>query len=287
MPNARITSSPLRPWRVGDSSVRSSGTTHLIQPIRLDVLVHFLAFEQLAGAVSDPQSVGSNPVDWLIRSEAFSSADNEASVPELIAELLTSPTCALEVSFASGGQLVRGAALAAAALYSDREITRVDATDKVVDRSYDVLVAEDWSQPELRALLSTWTTIDPDAAVVLIDLDAEGSAAFEHELQCRYAVMAKTLDFLSHDERIELGATESGSIRAMYLRAGGPVFAQVLDTHREAIALTRRGTAVQATLDALHVEKRQVSTSPAHQQRLRRIRRLDRRDQFLARALGR
>lgn len=251
------------------------------------MLVHFLAFEQLAGAVSDTQSVESNPVDWLIRSEAFSFADSEAPVPELVAELLTSPTCAFEVSFASGGQLVRGAALAAAALYSDRGITRIDATDKVVDRSFDALIAEGWSRAELRALLSAWTTIDPDAAVVLIDLDAEGSAALEHELECRYAVMAKTLDFLSDGERVEIGATASGSVRAMYLRASGPIFAQVLNTHREAIVLTRRGAAVQATVDALHGEKRQASTSPAHQQRLRRIRRLDRRDQFLARALGR
>lgn len=249
--------------------------------------MHFLAFLEVTGPVSDaPPSTGL-PIDWLARSEAFSRSDNEASVPEIVAELLTSPSYSLDVSFASGGQLVRGAALAAAALYSNREITRIEATDKVVDRSHEALLAEGWTQAAVHALLSIWTMIDPSAAIVLVDLDAEGAAAFEHELECRYAVMAKTLDFVSDDEREELGATASGSVRAMYLRASGPVFAQVLDTHRDSILLARRGAAVQATVGALHAENRQASTSAAHEHRLRQIRRHDRRSQLLARAFGR
>lgn len=287
MSQSRITSSPVRPWRVDDPSTKSSGTTHLIQSNRLDVLAHLLAFEQLAGVDSTFAGGSTGDTDWLARSEEFSSQDNEVGVAELAAELLTSSTCDLRVSFASGGQLVRGATSAAAALYSGAPYTRVEAADKVLDRSYDVLAADGWAPNELCGLLSCWSRIDDDAAVVLVDLDAAGSAELEYELCCRYAVLANTINFLSDAERNQLSAIGSGSVRVMYLRAGGPIFAQVLDSHRTAISLTRRGTSVQTVLDAFYNQERSNSTSAAHQQRLRRIRRVSRRDQLLARALGR
>lgn|GEM_PF-3513391 len=287
MQNARATSSIATPRRVGELSSRIGGATYLIQPNRLDVLVHLLAFEQVVGTGDTQRALASSSVDWLARSEALSIADNDVSVPALAAELMTSPGDPLEVSFASGGQLVRGASIAAAALHSGREIVRVDVTDRVLDRSYVSLVEQGWSATELGELLGAWIRIDPAAAVVLIDLDAQGSSALEHEIECRYPVIFKTVTFLSKRERIELAAARSGSVRAMFVRSSGPVFAQVLDAHREALALTRRGADVAPVIDLLHDECHPSSTSPAHEQRLRRDRRQHFRDQLLVRLFGR
>lgn len=90
----------------------------------------------------------------------------------------------------SGGQLVRGATAAAASLYSGREARRIDSTEKVLDRSYEALLANGWSRPDVRGVLTGWLRVAHSVAVVLVDLDAGGAADLIHELRCRYSVMA-------------------------------------------------------------------------------------------------
>lgn len=287
MPDTQSTPSSVGPWRVADNSVWSTGTAPLIQPDRLDVLVHLLAFEQLAGTSTTGHERTYRGVDWVARSEAFTEADNEVGVASLAAELLTCPECELGVSFASGGQLVRGAAIAAAALYSGRPISRIDAVDKVIDRSYAALMSAGWSTSELSELLAAWCRIEPQAAAILIDLDSPEAASAEHELNCRYPILASSIDHVSADDLSDFMTPASGSVRVIYLQADGVVFAQVLNEYQEAIVLARRGPDAGAVLNALSAPDRLQSTSPDHDRRLRRLRRVERRNDLLARTLGR
>jgi hypothetical protein len=128
---------PTTSWRAGASATWGNGGSTYLQANRLDVLVHLLAFEQLAGAAQPTVEFAS--IDWLARSEQFSRLDNDRGVAELAAELLTSPEPELHVTFASGGQLVRGAGAAAASIYSGKPAIRVDGNDQVIDRSSEAL----------------------------------------------------------------------------------------------------------------------------------------------------
>lgn len=287
MPDTQSTPSSVGPWRVADTSVWSTGTTPLIQPGRLDVLVHLLAFEQLAGASNEGHGRAYRGVDWVARSEALTVSDHEVGVAALAAELLTDPSFELGVSFASGGQLVRGAAVAAAALYSGRDITRVEATDKVVDRSYDALLREGWTASELAELIAAWTRFEPRAAVVLIDLDSPGAAEVEHELACRYPILASTLDHISRDDLSDFMTAASGSVRVVFLDADGPALAPVLGAHEGSIMMARRGDDAGAVLSALNAPDRLASTSPGHERRLRQRKRANLRNELVKRVLRR
>lgn len=273
------------PWRVARSTAGSVDATPLIQPDRLDVLVHLRAFEELAR--KGPAAGGVTSDDWLAFSESFSTVDNEIGVVALAAELLTSPDYELEVAFASGGQLVRGATAAAAALHTGRPIVRIDAVPRVLDRSAEALRSTGRSASELFAILETWVRTDPGAAVVLVDLAHDGAADLDYELRCRYPVMSETIDHISRADATELGIATGGSVRIVCIRAGGPTFAQVIEQHRSAIVMARRGLDVTSVLQVVHAPDRVGSTSPSHEQLLRKVRRAERRERLLGRALGR
>lgn len=286
MADTQSTPSFSRPWRVAHTTAGSVEAARLIQPNRLDVLIHFLAFEQLAGSEQTPDLEVASGLDWMARSEELTNGDHEIGVAALAAELLTSPDSALEVGFGSGGQLVRGAAAAAAALYSGRPITRIEVNDRVIDRSLAVLSETASSPSEQRDLLAAWLRIDPSASVVLIDLDAPNPDALAHELECRYPVIWSTIDHVSAALADTLGLGRGGSVRVMCLRADGPTFSQVLDANRPSVVATRSGTDAVRAMMAMLASGRKTSTSPAHAQRLRRQRRAELRAWLLANVRG-
>ena len=62
-----------------------AGGRELFSSRRLDVIVHLLALEELAGS-GDGVEVVSNDTSWMLESEGLSAADGEPSVAELAAE---------------------------------------------------------------------------------------------------------------------------------------------------------------------------------------------------------
>ena len=280
-----LSESSRRDERVFDRGSASSNV--LFQHNRLDVLVHLLAFEHLAGA-EDDTTVDSSAKDWVLRSDKFAQRDNEPTVATLAAELLTSPAAELNVTFASGGQLVRGASAAAASIYGQHPATRHDGADKVLDRSASGLVEQGWTHDQVHRLLIEWARRDEDANVVLVDLDSDGAEEAIHEFTCRYAVMHDEIDHMSEADTAALGANGSGSTQVLCLRSTGPHFNDVLARHAQSIRSSSVGVASASTiLTTLWGADRSASSSPAHAQRLRKMRRQDLTAQFLARTLGR
>ena len=274
---------PTSPRRAEPISEIDGGSI-FFQPNRLDVLVHLLALERLAGANGPSVEPA---VDWVQRSDAFAMADNEPTMASFAAELLTSPAPELAVTFASGGQLVRGAGAAAASLYSDQQAVRIDGSDKVVDRSLAGLGEAGWTTSECQSLLHAWALRDAAATVVLVDLDSPAAADAEHELRCRFASIHNEIEHLSRLDADVLGATASGSTRLMCLRSGPAAVAAVAERHDGAIAFVAHRSEAAVALASLWAEDRVMSSSPAHDQRLRRMRRDALTAQFLERALGR
>lgn len=252
---------------------------------RLDVFVHLLAFEHLAGA--EGSSNDSSAIEWVSLSDAFARQDNEPTVATLAAELLTSPSAELNVTFASGGQLVRGASAAAASIYGQRPVIRHEGADKVLDRSAQGLQAKGWSLDQVHRVLIEWARHDKHAEVVLIDLDAKGADEAIHEFSCRYAVMYEDIEHISETDTAALGSVGSGSTQILCLRATGPHFADALARHEQAIRRTGVDVTAVSALSTLWGVDRVESTSPLHAQRLRKMRRQELTAQFLERTLGR
>ncbi|MFT7473765.1 MAG: hypothetical protein ACI81L_000680 [Verrucomicrobiales bacterium] len=251
-------------------------------------MVHLLAFERLAGV--DHSTVDYAPVDWLARSEKFSQVDNDPGVAELAAELLTAPSPVLDVTFASGGQLVRGAAAAAASIYAGKPARRIDGNDKVVDRSVEALRGAGLTVQEARTLIHAWAIRDEQAAVVLVDLDAPGASDAEHELRCRYGVVHSEVDYLTLADSRALGASRSGSIRVFCVKVGPTSLPSVVVRHCAAVLMHREGVDAAHALTILWRRNRTVSSSRSHDRRLRRLRRLRRQmlaNQLRDRAFGR
>jgi len=233
---------PASPTRVEHLCEIGGGST-FFQSNRLDVLVHLLALERLAGV--DGPSVES-AVDWVQRSDVFARSDNEPTMASFAAELLTSPAPELAVTFASGGQLVRGAGAAAASLYSGQPAVRIDGSDKVVDRSLDGLSNAGWTSFECQSLLHAWALRDAASTVVFVDLDSPSAAAAEHELRCRFAAIHTEIEHLSHLDADVLGTTAGGSTRLMCLRSDAQGISAVAERHAGAIAFAahRREAAI-------------------------------------------
>lgn len=251
------------------------------QPNRLDVLVHLLAFEQLAGEESTPSAH-----NWVSMSDEFATRDNEPTVATLAAELMTSPEADLTVTFASGGQLVRGASAAAVAIGSGRTCVRRDGGDKVIDRSIVGLAEAGWTTEQLRDLLVEWARRDEAAAVVLVNLDADGADEAIHELTCRFAVMHNELDYVSADDAERLAASSSGSTQILCLRAGETLDATI-ERHGSAIGVCVPGSVGANALSTLWRSDRPEEVSPEHTQRVRKMRRREMADQVLERVFGR
>ncbi len=274
---------PTSPRRAEHISEIDGGSI-FFQPNRLDVLVHLLALEQLAGV--DGPAV-EPAVDWVEYSDAFATTDNEPTMSSYAAELLTSPAPELAVTFASGGQLVRGAGAAAASLYSDQPAVRVDGSDKVLDRSVAGLSEAGWSTSDCQSLLHAWALRDCAATVVLLDLDSPAAADAEHELRCRFTAIHTEIDHLSLLDADVIGASASGSTRLMCLRSDSNGVAAVAERHAGAVVFVARRREAAIALASLWADDRAKSTSPAHEQRLRRMRRQALTAQLLERTLGR
>ena len=274
---------PTSPRRAEPISEIDGGSI-FFQPNRLDVLVHLLALEQLAGV--DGPAV--EPViDWVDRSDAFAAIDHEPTMSSYAAELLTSPTPELAVTFASGGQLVRGAGAAAASLYSGTPATRIDGSDKVVDRSIAGLTEAGWTTSQCQSLLHAWALRDAASTVVLIDLDSPAADDAEHELRCRFTSIHTELDHLSLLDAEVLGASASGSTRLMCLRSDHRGISAVAERHGGAIVFVAHRREAAIALASLWADDRATSSSAAHDQRLRRMRRQALTAQLLERTLGR
>ena len=272
---------PASSWRAGTGASETDLGSVYLQPSRLDVLVHLLAYEQLAGV--EPVTASH---DWVAASDEFAARDNEPTVATLAAELMSGSSIELPVTFTSGGQLVRGASAAAVALATGRKATRVDGADKVIDRSVTGLAAAGWQNNKLQALLTEWARRDAAAVVVFVDLDAEGADDALHELTCRYAVVHSELDYLSVDDAKRLDASGHGSTQILCLRSGDTLDA-VLERHAHALHGHIAGSAGAIALATLWRSERSTNVSPAHTQRLRRNKRRQVKDQLLERALGR
>lgn len=238
------------------------------QPNRLDVLVHLLAFEHLAGA----ELPAGEAKDWVRWSDQFATQDNEPTVGTLAAELLTSPEAELAVTFASGGQLVRGASAAAAAISSGRVASRREGDDKVIDRSVPALLAEGWSLDQVHRLLIEWAGRDTAAQVVLVDLESDGAVDVVHELTCRYAIMHQELEFIAASDVGALQAASTGSTQVFCVRATGNSVSAVLERHADAIRATASGPGAASILASLWDSQRVVQPSAEHQKRVRQDR---------------
>ncbi len=245
------------------------------------MLVHLLAFEQLAGEDSTPSAH-----NWVSMSDDFATRDNEPTVATLAAELMTSPEVELAVTFASGGQLVRGASAAAVSIGSARTCVRRDGGDKVIDRSITGLAEAGWTTGQLRDLLVEWAKRDDSAAVVLVNLDVDGADEAIHELTCRFAVMHSELDYVSPDDSERLAATGSGSTQLLCLRASETLDATI-ERHSDAIRLCVAGAVGANALATLWRADRPDEVSTEHTQRIRKMRRKELADQLLERAFGR
>jgi len=276
---------PTMSWRTGAAAAWGNGGSIYLRPNRLDVLVHLLAFEQLAGVAQPTVEFAS--IDWLARSEEFSRLDNDRGVAELASELLTSPVPELRVTFASGGQLVRGAAAAAASIYSGKPATRVDGNDKVIDRSAEALKDAGLATGEVRTLIHAWAARDPQAAVLFIDMDVPGAADATHELSCRYAVVHSEIDYLTPADTGSLGASSGGSVRVMCLRVDPTSFQGVLERRGATMSLLREGVLAARTLAVLWNPDRVVSSSSSHDRLLRQLRLRMFADQVRDRVFGR
>jgi len=182
---------------------------------------------------------------------------------------------------------VRGASAAAGAIYSDREATRRDGTDKVIDRSVAALQDQGWTASQIHRLLIEWACRDDASVAVLIDLEAEGATEAIHELTCRYEAMHQELEFVSLADADELQIDEGGSTQVLCLRASGPSLGDVLARHASAVRCSASGPAAAAMLTTMWNSNRSVESSPTHAQRIRKMRRRELTDQFLARTLGR
>lgn len=275
---------PTSPRRAEQSISEIDGGSIYFQPNRLDVLVHLLALEQLAG-VEAPAA--RSTTDWVSRSDAFASGDNEPTMSSFAAELLTSPTPELTVTFASGGQLVRGAGAAAASLYSGAQATRVDGSDKVLDRSIEGLQEAGWTVAECRELLTAWAQRDKAATVLLLDLDSPAAADAEHELRCRFTLLHSELQHLSLSDAGAINSLSGGSMRLMCVRATSASVTPVIERHGSAVSYVGHGLDATAALKTLWNDARASSTSPGHEQLIRRMRRQALTSQLLERALGR
>lgn len=267
-------------WRAVAQATEIGFGSVYYQPGRLDVLVHLLAYEQLAGA----ELVGD--YDWVSASDAFAISDNEPTVATLAAELMTSPNAELEVTFASGGQLVRGASAAAVSIATRHQGVRRDGSDKIIDRSVVGLSATGWPASQLQQLLIEWARRDNAAAVVLVDLDDDGADDAIHELTCRYELMHDELEYLSADDALRLDARGFGSTQVLCIRVGDTL-PTVLERHAGAIRACSAQTAAAIALATLWQSERADEVSSAHSQRVRRIRRREVTDQLLERVLGR
>jgi len=225
--------------------------------------------------------------DWVTWSDSFAAQDHEPTVATLAAELLTSPGAELEVTFASGGQLARGASAAAAAIYSGLPGVRVEGAPVAIDRSAVALERGGWTTAQIRQLLTEWAHRDDASVVVLVDLEAENADEAIHELSCRYEVMHDELDFVSSTDAHALGVASNGSTQLLCFRSSGGSLNDVLARYDGAIRGTASGSEAATMLANLWRDSRSIETSPSHTQRVRKVRRRAAADQLLARVLGR
>ena len=228
----------------------------------MDVLVHFLALEQMAGMspvdidLTDSRNAGdrklqltplprsesasdffekAHQVDWIERSELLTNSDGEASVG-LRADDYLAGRADLLVRFAPGGLLACGAVDAALGLFFGHPVERaVETNGSTIDRSVSALRDSGWSHGDLRALLHKWAVFDSASAVILLDFTHAGYADVHHELSCRYEVMHSEVDFLSPAEGTMLGASGSGAIHSMFIRADPAMLEGVLTRHKSAV----------------------------------------------------
>lgn len=271
-------------WRTGAGAPEGDLGSVFFQPRRLDVLVHLLAFEHLAGEL--PTSSSHAP--WVQLSDELAQGDNEPTMATLAAELIATPTAELRVSFASGGQLVRGATAAAAAIATGHPVIRNDDGDnQAIDRSVDAFLSSGWPMARVQLLLLEWARRSTRAGVVLVDLDAAGADDAIHELTCRFPLIHSEIEYLSTDDVAALEAQSHGSTHVLCVTATSPTFEKVVERHAAALRGSAVGPKASTMLESLWEKDRVVEPSQAHVQRLRRVRRRQRVDQLFARVRGR
>lgn len=276
--------------RDGTSEVQARPVpyTALFQPNRLDVIVHLRALVELSDMPWPLTGPGDN--DWLARSDRFADIDGEPSVLTMGVDA-DLDTALPKIGFGSGGGLVRGATAAAAGIHSGAELYRTDASGTSPRRAQSEMRAAGYSSDQLRSLARTWLHFDTSSAVVVVRLtDDEAAHAALHELRCRYSEFHTELDHLSSTDLerlgVDTGAAADGSVQVVFVSGLKDSFDDVVSRHA-AIVAHGRGTAALLIASTLFDPDRAQSTSPEHEQRIRKQRRRDAADQLLERVLGR
>jgi hypothetical protein len=253
------------------------------------VIVHLRALVELSDA---PWPLtGRDDNDWLRRSDRLAEMDGEPSVVTMGVDADLDTAALPPIGFGSGGGLVRGATAAAAGIHVGAALHRTDASGTSPRRAQDEMRAAGYSTDQLRSLARTWLHFDASSAVVVVRLaDDEAAHAALHELRCRYSEFHTELDHLGADDLerlgVEPGRADDGSVQVVCVSGLKDSFDDVVRRHPAIIAHGRGATAMSITATLFAIE-RQPSTSPAHEQRIRKQRRREAADQLLERVLGR
>jgi len=261
--------------------------TALFQPNRLDLLVHLRALVELSGTAWP--LTGPDDRNWLEHSDRLADDDGEPSVVTMGVDIDLDAQGLPPIGFGSGGGLVRGTTAAAAGIHVGATLHRVDASGAAPRRTQAEMKAAGFSIDQLRSLARVGLHYDDSSAIVVVDLsDDEAAHAALHELRCRYSEFHTELDHLSADDRARLRIDGStvGSVQVVCVSGLKDSFAEVVDRHPAIVAHGCNAAAMEIT-SALFDPDRGPSTSPAHEQRLRRQRRRQTADQLLERVLGR
>lgn len=262
--------------------------TALFQPNRLDVIVHLRALVELSD-VAWPLT-GNDDTGWLARSDRLAEIDGEPSVVTMGVDADLDTAALPPIGFGSGGGLVRGATAAAAGIHVGAELHRTDASGTSPRRAQAEMRADGYSADQLRSLARTWLHFDASSAVVVVRLvDDEAAHAALHELRCRYSEFHTELDHLGAEDLERLGVAsggDGGSVQIVCLSGLKDSFDDVVRRHPAIIAHGRGAKAMSIT-STLFDGDRTPSTSPAHEQRIRKQRRREAADQLLERVLGR
>jgi hypothetical protein len=247
-------------------------------------MVHLRALIELSGEAWPV--TGHTDTGWLAHSDRLADIDAEPSVVSMGVDADLDRDALPRVAFAAGGAMVRGATAVAAALHTDADLFREDSSGSAVDRSQEKLGSLGFTRDQLRSLAAVWLHADRRSALAVVHLDHPKADDALHELRCRFAEFHTELDHLSASDATRLGVDATGSIQIVAVTGVSMGFDSVVE-RSPAIVAAGQGPAALTLTGVLFDPAREHSTSTAHDQRVRRIRRKHRTDQLLERVLGR
>ncbi len=287
--------------------------TPVIQSDRLDVLVHILALEQLAGArapdidLTDSSQMGSPSTpfaavprsvtahefftsthhpDWVAHSTKFARLDGAPDVADRLATA-SAGECQLAVGYSYGGHMVTGAVDAAVAIHLGTSVARRTSAARVVDRSVNALRTSGWNRNDLRGLLHRWTLAESDSAVLILDGAHQNFDDVLHEITCRFEVFHSEVDFMSSSDLVDLSLTGQGTAQVLFLRGSGHIIGELVDSNQEVVRGAFVDEFAAVALSVLWSPIRRAATDAEHEARLRRLRLAGLKDLIVERVLQR